>query len=165
MPRKFAPSAVGDAARATRRTAAMPRPPVLAAIAIVVCGLALAGFAQPVRHQLSLSFGREPAQYSELYFTRLPRMRNGQLTLAFRIANRGTKDASYRYSIRLAPGNSLGVTIRRGTTSIAPNEVADVTVTAKVRKATGPRTATVTLAGGGTKEIRVHARLVTGSAT
>jgi hypothetical protein len=165
MPRKFAPSAVSDAARATWRDAPLPRPRVLAGIAVVLLALALALFVQPVRHQLSLSFTREPAQYSELYFTRLPRTQAGRLTLGFRIANRGTKDASYRYTIRLAPGNTSGVAIRRGTRSIAPNQVADVTVTAKVRPATGTRTATVTLAGGGTKEIRVHARLITGSTT
>ena len=165
MPRKFAPSAVSDAARTTWREASLPGPRVLAAIAVVVVGLAVALFVPPVRHQLSLSFTREPAQYSELYFTRLPRTRNGQLTLGFRIANRGTKNASYRYSVRLGPGNTPGVAIRRGTTSVAPNQVADVTVTAKLRPATGPRTATVLVAGGGTKEIRVHARLITGSTT
>ena len=162
MPRKFAPSAVSDAARATWREAPMPGPRSLAVIAVLVVGLAIAIFVQPVRHQLSLSFTREPTQYSELYFTRLPRTQNGQLTLGFRVANRGTKDATYHYTIQLAPGSSTGVAIQRGTKTVAPNEVADVAVTAKVRPAAGTRTATVTLTGGGTKQIRVHAR-ITGS--
>jgi hypothetical protein len=159
MSRKFAPSAVSDAARTTWRDAPVPGPRVLAVIAVVLIGLAIAVFVQPVRHQLSLSFTREPARYSELYFTQLPWTRNGQLTLGFRIANRGTKDATYDYSIRLAPGTAPGVAIKRGTRSLAPNQVADVTVTAKLRPATGTRTATVTLTGGDTRQIRVHARV------
>jgi hypothetical protein len=164
MPRKFAPSAVSDAARATWREAPVPGPRVLAVIGAVVIGLAIAIFVQPVRHQLSLSFTREPTQYSELYFTQLPRATNGQLTLRFRIANRGTKDATYEYTIRVAPGTTPGATIQRGTKRIAPNQVADVSITAKVRPAKGARTATVILAGGGTRQIRVHAR-ITGSTT
>jgi hypothetical protein len=161
MPRTFALSAVSDAARATfsHRRARL----ALAGLAVVVVIVAVAAFVQPVRHQLSLSFTRAPTQYSELYFTQLPRTQANQLRLGFRIANRGDHDVPYSYTIRLAPGTSPGVVIKRGTTTIAPNHTADIAITAQIRPSKGSRTATVTLAGGGTKEIRVHARLVTGS--
>jgi hypothetical protein len=164
MPRKFALSAVSDAARATWREAPALPPRALAAIVLIVAGLGVAAFVQPVRHQLALSFTRQPAQYSELYFTRLPRTQAGQLGLAFRIANRGDHDVRYRYTIRLAPGTTPGVPIRHGTRLIAPGKVADITVQARVRASTGARTATVIVTGGDSKEIRVHARLARGSA-
>jgi hypothetical protein len=164
MPRKFARSAVSDAARATWREAPAPSPRALAAILLLVLGLAVAAFVQPVRHQLALSFTRQPSQYSELYFTKLPQTRAGQLTLGFRIANHGDHDVRYRYTIRLAPGTTPGVVIRSGTRLVSPNQRADITVTARVRPGAARRTATVIVAGGGSKEIRVHARLVTGSA-
>jgi hypothetical protein len=164
MPRKFALSAVSDAARATWREAPALPPRALAAIVLIVAGLGVAAFVQPVRHQLAVSFTRQPAQYSELYFTRLPRSEAGQLSLAFRIANRGDRDVRYGYTIRLAPGTTPGVPIRRGTRLIAPGEVADITVQARVRASTGARTATVIVTGGGSREIRVHARLARGSA-
>jgi hypothetical protein len=164
MPRKFARSAVTDAARATWREAPAPSPRALAAIVLIVAGLGAAAFVPQIRHQLALSFTRQPARYSELYFTRLPKARAGQLSLGFRIANRGDRDTRYVYTIRLAPGATPGVVIERGTRLIKPGQVADITVQARVRASTAPRTATVIVTGGSSKEIRVHSRLVTGSA-
>lgn len=164
MTRKFALSAVSDAARATWREAPALSPRALAVIILIVAGLGVATFVQPVRHQLALSLTRQPTPYSELYFTRLPRTQAGQLSLGFRIANRGNHDVLYRYTIRLAPGTTPGVAIRRGTRLIAPDRVADITVQAQVRAGTRARTATVLVAGADGKEIRIHARLVTGSA-
>jgi hypothetical protein len=161
MPRTFALTAVSDAARATLSHRHARRG--LAALLLIVVVVLVGAFVQPVRHQLALSFTRAPTQYSELYFTQLPRTQANQLRLGFRIANRGDHDVPYSYTVRLAPGITPGVVIKRGTTTIAPNQTRDIAVTAQIRPAKGSRTATVTLAGGGTKEIRVHARLVTGS--
>jgi hypothetical protein len=161
MPRKFALSAVSDAARATFREGPARR--VTAVLALILVLVVIGALVQPVRHQLALSFTRKPTRYSELYFTQLPRTRANQLRLGFRIANRGDHDVPYSYTIRIAPGSSPGVVIKRGTTTIAPNHTADIAIQARIRPGKGSRTATVTLAGGGAKEIRVHARLVTGS--
>ena len=90
MPRKFALSAVSDAARATFREGPARR--VAAVLVLIVVLVAVAAFVQPVRHQLALSFTRKPTQYSELYFTQLPRSQANQLRLGFRIANRGDHD-------------------------------------------------------------------------
>lgn len=165
MPRKFALSAVSDAARTTWRGSPAPPARLLAPVVVIVVGLAAAAFVPAVHHQLALSFTREPTQYSELYLTKLPVAKAGRLTLGFRIANRGDHTVRYRYTVRIAPGLTPGVAVRRGTRNVAPNGVADIVVDAHVRPSPAPRTATVLLAGGTTRQIRVHARVAGGSSS
>lgn len=165
MPRKFARSAVSDAARTTWRGSPAPPARLLAPIIVIVVGLAAAAFVPAVHHQLALSFTREPTRYSELYLTRLPVAKAGRLTLGFRIANRGDHTVRYRYTVRVAPGLTPGVAVRRGTRSLAPNEVADIAVDAHIRPSSSRRVATVLLAGGTTRQILVHARIAGGSSS
>jgi hypothetical protein len=132
---------------------------VLAPVVLILLVLVAAASIPAVRHQLALSFTREPTQYSELYFTKLPRAKAGRLTVGFRIANRGDHTIRYRYTVRIAPGLTPGAVIDRGTQVVGANQVVGVAVTARVRPSKIRRIATVLLSGGSTRQIRIHARL------
>jgi hypothetical protein len=130
---------------------------LLAALVATASVLTVVSFAAPVRHQLALSFTRQPTQYTELYFTHLPRTHDHLVRAGFRIANHYDHAIRYDFTIRVSDGTHAAV-IRRGRKLIASGHAATLALHAQVPTALVGGTATITLAGAHGEDI--HARMV-----
>ena len=106
---------------------------ILAALCVTVVGL---GFAYPreIRHQLAISFSRQPTPYTELYFTN-PRTLPTFLSVSrpdsfsFTIVNREGRARVYSYVVTLSSSQGTS-TVRNGTIDVedgrASTRVVDV---------------------------------------
>ena len=125
---------------------------VLAIVTSVVIGGVAAGgeLSSQFRHQLAMSLGREPDNFSELYFTSpnaLPSTYHSDrpLSVTFGVKNISAESHAFRYSVTTQSGAARTTTRSEGLIRVGPSEVADRTVT--VRIPSGTTALTIALVG------------------
>ena len=134
----------GRAAPAIRVAAA-----VLVTLAVAVGAVAATSWG-PVRHQLALSFSREPAQYVEVSLTSAPTasdLGDPVPTVRVPVTIRSHSEALVRQPITLQVRRAGQVVTRRSVVSVPSDGTAHVVLAAPVPRAFGPWSAEVSLPG------------------
>lgn len=147
------------ARRAPRRSLS----PRVAGIALIVAALGLgavvlATTSSAVRHQLALSFTRQPARYVELFVSsssvRTP-LGAGRAHVRMEVEVRTHEEDLARQPVTLEVRRGDAVTVRRRALSVPSGERALITLSAPLPRGRGPWVAEVTLPGRA-ERLRVH---------
>ncbi|MFD8072796.1 hypothetical protein ACFV3E_09095 [Streptomyces sp. NPDC059718] len=149
-PEPASPGRAG-AARGNRRKRRSPVPPgrriAGAAVAVVVAVALSAGLwsVPSVRTVLLQSFTRQPAPFTELYFTDAPRFDGGTLIVPVAVNAHGTGPAPLRLKVTLESADGKPVASR--TVALKPKDGTAVPVVARFTKATKTALLRVSLVG------------------